>query len=145
MWGGWADDSGRRVAGSPKLRWLLLVAIVGAGLATRRYASALPDIVGVYGGDTLWALMVFVALGLVFPNRPIRWIALVALAISFGVEFSQLFHTAWLDELRRSRLGALVLGQGFLWSDLVCYAIGIGLGAALELLWVKCTLIRTAT
>ena len=93
----------------------------------------------------MWALMVVVGLGLVFPNRPIRWIAIVALAISFGVEFSQLFHAAWLDELRRNRLGALVLGQGFLWSDLVCYAIGIGLGVTLELLWVKCTSIRTAT
>jgi hypothetical protein len=133
------------VAGSPKLRWLLLGAIVAAGLATRRYGSVLPEVVAVYGGDTVWALMVFVGLGLVFPNRPLRWMAIVAFAISFGVELSQLYHTAWLDELRRSRLGALILGQGFLWSDLVCYAIGIGLGVTLELLWVKCTSIRTAT
>ena len=132
------------MAGPSKLRWLLLGAVVAAGLATRRYGSVLPELVAVYGGDTLWALMVFIGLGLVFPNRPTRWIAVVALAVSFGVEFSQLYHPAWLEALRRSRVGALILGQGFLWSDLVCYTVGIGLGAALELLWLRCTSIRTA-
>jgi hypothetical protein len=30
------------------------------------------------------------------------------------------------------RVGGLVLGYGFLWSDLVCYAVGIGAGVLAE-------------
>ena len=29
-------------------------------------------------------------------------------------------------------LGGLILGFGFLWSDLACYAAGVGLGVLLE-------------
>jgi hypothetical protein len=47
-----------------------------------------------------------------------------ALGVAVLVELSQLVHTPWLDALRRTRAGALVLGQGFLWSDLACYAAG---------------------
>ena len=113
----------------------LLVGIIVAGLGTRRYGSFLPEVVATYGGDTLWALMVFVGLGLVARAWPTSWVAGVALAVSYGVEFSQLYHTPWLDELRRRTVGGLVLGRGFLWSDLACYTVGIGFGIVLELLW----------
>lgn len=38
----------------------------------------------------------------------------------------------WLDALRHTRAGALALGQGFLWSDLACYAAGIAIGVFIE-------------
>ena len=41
-------------------------------------------------------------------------------------------HVPWLDALRATTLGALVLGQGFLWSDIVCYAVGVMLAAILD-------------
>jgi hypothetical protein len=53
-------------------------------------------------------------------------------AIAVAVEISQRYHVPWLDALRASRLGALVLGQGFLWSDIVCYAVGVTLAAVLD-------------
>ena len=34
------------------------------------------------------------------------------------VEESQLYHASWIDSIRGTTLGALVLGHGFLWSDL---------------------------
>jgi hypothetical protein len=43
-----------------------------------------------------------------------------------------LYHAGWIDAIRATRLGGLILGYGFLWSDLVCYAAGVGLGAILE-------------
>jgi hypothetical protein len=42
-----------------------LVGIIVAGLGTRRSGRVLPEVVAVYGGDTLWALMVFVSLGFI--------------------------------------------------------------------------------
>ena len=45
---------------------------------------------------------------------------------------SQLYHAPWIDAIRDTLPGALVLGYGFLWSDLACYAAGVALGAGVE-------------
>ena len=46
---------------------------------------------------------------------------------SYCVEFSQLIRWPWLVEFRSTTIGHLMLGQGFLWSDLIAYMIGIQL------------------
>ena len=48
------------------------------------------------------------------------------------VEVSQLYKAPWIDSIRRTTLGGLVLGYDFVWSDLACYAVGVGLGVAVE-------------
>ena len=40
------------------------------------------------------------------------------------IEFSQLYQENWIIEIRNTTLGHLVLGQGFLWSDLLAYTFG---------------------
>jgi hypothetical protein len=62
-------------------------------------------------------------------------LAAAALGISFAVEFSQLVQVEWLERLRATRAGALVLGRGFLATDLICYAAGVALGVAGERAW----------
>ena len=52
-------------------------------------------------------------------------LAAIACAIAFSVELLQLYHTPWLNAIRDTLPGRLVLGQGFLFSDLLCYTIGI--------------------
>ena len=42
----------------------------------------------------------------------------------YGIELSQLYHALWIDAIRNTTLGGLIIGFGFLWSDLVCYTIG---------------------
>ncbi len=44
---------------------------------------------------------------------------------STAVEFSQLYHVRWLDTIRRTTLGGLILGWGFSWGDLLAYAGGV--------------------
>ena len=44
-----------------------------------------------------------------------------------------MYHAPWIDSIRRTTLGGLVLGFGFVWSDLACYAVGVGLGILIEL------------
>ena len=41
---------------------------------------------------------------------------------------------AWIDAIRNTTLGGLILGFGFLWSDLVCYTIGIIVGAIIDIM-----------
>jgi len=111
---------------------IVLVAIVAAGLASRRFGHLLPSFVATYAGDTLWASMVFVGLGLMFPRAGTRSLAIAALGFAVADEISQLYHVPWIDAIRATRLGALVLGYGFLWSDLACYTVGVPGAAAVE-------------
>lgn len=108
----------------------VLLGTIVLGLATRRYPSAFPALVARYAGDVLWAMMVVWVLALVRPRAPTQRLALVAFAIAVAVEISQLYRADWIDSIRATVPGALVLGQGFLWSDIVCYAGGVALAAA---------------
>jgi len=109
--------------------------VVAAGLASRSpLAKHLPVFIATYAGDTLWALTVFLALGFVFPRARTVLLASVAIALSFGVEVSQLYHAEWIDAVRATRIGALALGFGFKWTDLLCYTVGCAIGAAGEIL-----------
>lgn len=130
----------------PRSRALLLplmVLVVALGLGSRAPAARLhlPRFVTDYAGDALWTVMVYLCLLFVLPRLSVRLAAAGALGLSVLVELSQLVHTPWLEALRAHRLGALVLGRGFLASDLVCYAVGTALAAGTDLL---CSRRRTA-
>lgn len=115
---------------------ILLIGTVALGLASRRY-SFLPSFVHLYIGDALWGLMVFFIFGFLFPKQSTLRLALFALCFSYMIEFSQIYHAPWIDSIRHTRLGGLVLGFGFLWSDLVAYVAGISLGALGEVLVLR--------
>ena len=112
---------------------VLAAATIALGLATRRFPNAFPTVIAEYGGDALWAMLVYWLLALVWPRTSPTRLALVAFTIAVCDELSQLIDWQWLQSLRATRLGALVLGQGFLWSDLVCYAVGVAAACAIDL------------
>lgn len=103
------------------------------GLASRQFGECLPVFLRNYAGDALWAMMVFWGIGFLFYKMSAAKVMLAALAFSFAIEFSQLYQADWINALRRTTLGGLILGYGFLWSDLVCYTVGILIGAGIEL------------
>ena len=112
---------------------LILIGMVSLlGIGSRHYRQVLPGFVAVYAGDTLWALVAFLGIGLILPRASTLTIALLAMSFSIAIEISQLYHAPWIDSIRQTTLGGLILGFGYLWSDLVCYALGVGLGVALD-------------
>jgi hypothetical protein len=110
----------------------LLLAVILLGLASRAYSPPLPPFVRAYFGDALWALAAYLTVALLFPRLPVRWVAVTAGLFSLAVELSQIYHAPWIDGLRQIRVAALLLGHDFLWSDLVCYGVGVGVGALAE-------------
>ena len=54
---------------------------------------------------------------------------------SYLIEISQLYQGEWINSIRDTTLGALILGHGFLFSDLICYTIGILIGVVIEYLY----------
>jgi hypothetical protein len=113
--------------------WIaLLVLVAVCGLGSRKYAAYVPAFVSAYTGDTAWTLAVFLAIGLLVPRLSTWSVAALALAISFAVELSQVYHAPWIDAIRGTTLGHLALGSGFDPKDLACYAVGAGIGVLIE-------------
>jgi hypothetical protein len=111
----------------------VMLLVIGAGLFMRSRFCPAPPIFEKYGGDALWALVVFLGLGFLFPRAATFTLAISALTISWGVEFFQLYRTPWLDALRATLPGKLILGSTFNLPDLPVYAFGIAAGAMVEL------------
>jgi len=106
--------------------------IVFMGLASRKYGHVLPEFIAQYSGDTLWAAMVYFGLRFLLPSASVVKIAIAALLFSYGIEISQLYQADWINEIRDTTVGALILGHGFLWTDMVCYTIGILISVAAD-------------
>lgn len=85
-----------------------------------------------YGADSLWALLVFLGIRFLMPRWSVWRAAGAATAFSFAIEFSQLYHAPWIDAMRRTTLGALVLGDVFNWPDFGSYIVGIACGVAID-------------
>lgn len=109
-----------------------LVLAAAFGLASRQPPLVGWPVVGAYGGDAAWAMAAYAGWRIVRPASSIATIAGLALLTAFSVEFSQLLRVEWLDSMRSTRLGALLLGRGFLWSDLLAYAIGTGIASSID-------------
>lgn len=104
---------------------LLSILSIVLGLSSRKIAAYLPDFINLGLGDTLWAMMVYLLLASVFCRWSIARTALISLAFCYLIEVLQLYHATWIDSIRATRLGGLVLGFGFLWSDMLAYTLGV--------------------
>lgn len=115
----------------------LALTVMCLGLLSRRMTDYIPDIIDLFLGDILWALMIYFLIRFTFRNLSVKNSAIISILFCFTVEFSQLYHSPWIDNIRTTAIGGLVLGYGFLWSDLVSYIIGIGLGILIETIMLK--------
>jgi hypothetical protein len=80
----------------------------------------------------LWGTMVFLLVGMVAPNLSRPNAALIAALIAVGVELFRLVHYRWLDAVRLTLPGALLLGRIFSAWNMVAYGVGIGVGVLLD-------------
>ena len=122
----------RRRHRHPLISIALIVLSALLGIGSRRFGEHLPSSVAAYTGDTLWAFVAFLGIGLLLPRASTWAVAVVAMSFSVLIEVGQLYHAPWIDSIRRTTLGGLILGFGFLWSDLTCYVLGVGLGVLIE-------------
>lgn len=110
---------------------ILTIITIILGLLSRK-VQGLTQIISSYSGDALWALMVFFLFSFLFNKKSTIFILVISIIFSYGIEISQLYHAPWIDSIRATTLGGLILGFGFLWSDLICYTVGIVIGAIID-------------
>jgi Protein of unknown function (DUF2809) len=117
---------------NPLVQIILIALACVLGIGSRRYSHALPGFISVYAGDTLWALAAFLGIGLILLRASTWPVACLAMAFSVAIEASQVCHAPWIDSIRQTTFGGLILGFGFLWSDVACYAVGVGFGVMID-------------
>ncbi|AEI44183.1 hypothetical protein PM3016_5003 [Paenibacillus mucilaginosus 3016] len=120
---------------SARGRWAyagITLLVMALGLASRVFGDRLPAFAAAHLGDALWAAMIYFGCRCLFLPRGARFAAGLSLLLSFGIEASQLYRSPWIDALRATTPGALVLGHGFLWIDLARYAAGIAAAYGLD-------------
>ena len=102
------------------------------GFSTRKFAGVLPAFVAEHFGDALWASMIYFGVRAVWVHKKLRWAALISVLFCFGIELSQLYQADWINGIRSTFFGALVLGSGFLTVDLARYSAGIVLALLID-------------
>ena len=109
---------------------LATLGIIACGLIWRRPELGLPLLAAKYGGSMLWGAMVFFAAATLWPLAKLFRVAVIAAGVAATVEFTQLIQIEWLDQFRRTTIGALLLGRTFTWWDIAAYWAGIALACS---------------
>ena len=104
--------------------FLLLIFCIWLAFATRLHATWFPAFIATYGGDTIWAGQFLFFLRIIFIHTSLARLAFLNFSLGVLVEISQLYDAAWIDSIRSTVVGEALLGLGFLWSDIICYAVG---------------------
>jgi hypothetical protein len=112
--------------------FILIFIIIILGLLSR-HIEGIP----LFVGDILWGLMVYFIVRFLFITQSIKWVSIAALLFCYTIEFSQLYQAPWINNIRHTVIGGLILGEVFLWGDMLCYTVGIVIGIIVERLIVK--------
>lgn len=96
---------------------ILLVLILGI---LSRKISGIP----LFIGDVLYAVLIYFGFRFLIMDSKKATSLLLSLLFCFGIEIFQLVQIDWLIAIRKTTLGHYILGEGFLWLDLLCYIIG---------------------
>ncbi|MBA4318755.1 MAG: DUF2809 domain-containing protein [Flavobacterium sp.] len=112
--------------------FIIIVSVIILGILSRKI-----DGIPTFFGDTLYAVMVYFGMRMLFINNSFKMTIVLALVFCFCIEFLQLYRAEWLLAIRRTTLGHYALGQGFLWSDLGFYTLGIVIAFLIDFNLVK--------
>jgi hypothetical protein len=106
--------------------------IISLGILSRKI-----DFIPLCIGDFLYAVMIYVLTRIFFINKKALFIAIASLVLCYSIEFFQLYQEEWIIAVRKTLFGRYVLGQGFLWSDVLAYTLGIVVAFGVERIVLK--------
>ena len=99
--------------------FILILIVLILGILSRKIS-----VIPLFIGDVLYAILIYFGLRFLFIHLKTYKTFLLSLLFCFSIEILQLVQIDWLIGLRKTTLGHYILGQGFLWLDLLCYIIG---------------------
>ena len=109
---------------------ILLILILGI---LSRKISGIP----LFIGDVLYAVLIYFGFRFLIMDSRKSTSLLLSLLFCFGIEILQLVQIDWLIAIRKTTLGHYILGEGFLWLDLLCYVMGTLMAYYLDKLFLS--------
>lgn len=109
---------------------ILLILILGI---LSRKISGIP----LFIGDILYAVLIYFGFRFLIIDSKKSTSLLLSLLFCFGIEILQLVQIDWLIAIRKTTLGHYILGEGFLWIDLLCYVVGTLMAYYLDKLFLS--------
>ncbi len=88
-------------------------------------------------GDILYAVLIYFGFRFLIMDSKKSTSLLLSLLFCFGIEILQLVQIDWLIAIRKTTLGHYILGEGFLWIDLLCYVVGTLMAYYLDKLFLS--------
>jgi len=116
---------------------IVFLVVIILGISSRSFIDVVPLFVSRHFGDALWASMVYFGCRILFIKQRLLVSVCLSVIFSFTIEFSQLYQADWINGIRSTLLGALILGKGFLGIDLIRYAVGIIISFVADWSWVN--------
>jgi len=104
--------------------FLFFIFFIWLALATRHHVDWFYPLIAKFGGDVIWAGAFLFLLRVIFIRTALWKLAVWCYALGVLDEVSQLIHTPLFDSIRSTTIGRLMFGLGFMWSDIICYAVG---------------------
>lgn len=114
------------------LYFIIAIFVLTLGVFSRK-VNGIP----LFFGDILYAVMVYFGCRMIFISSNNVLKILLPLIFCYLIELQQLFKVSWLVEIRNTTLGHYALGQGFLWSDLVLYSVGVFMALLIDFKLIK--------
>jgi hypothetical protein len=118
---------------SPYLKfqhWILicLLLVVPLGFGTKVYSGPGSIWVNYFAGGIFYEIFWILVIVFVWPVLNPGWVAFWVFLITSILEFSQLWHPPFLETIRSSFIGSVLLGNKFSWWDFPHYIFGCLLG-----------------
>ena len=99
--------------------FILILLILILGILSRKI-SGIP----LSFGNVLYAVLIYFGFRFILIDFKKATSLLLSLLFCFSIEILQLVQIDSLIAIRKTTLGHYILGEGFLWLDLLCYVIG---------------------
>ena len=97
----------------------LIILVMILGIVSSKISN-----IPLFIGDVLYAVLIYFGFRFLIMDSRKSTSLLLSLLFCFGIEILQLVQIDWLIAIRKTTLGHYILGEGFLWLDLLCYVIG---------------------
>jgi len=112
--------------------FILFLSVIFLGILSRKLSF-----VPLWAGDFLYAVMIYSLVRILFPLKKFTSTLFLSLLVCYTIELLQLYQGNWMIELRKTMFGRYVLGQGFLWTDILAYIFGIAVTFSIEKIILK--------
>lgn len=112
--------------------FILILLVLILGILSRKI-SGIP----LFIGDILYAVLIYFGFRFLIMDSKKSTSHLLSLLFCFGIEILQLIKIDWLIAIRKNTLGHYILGEGFLWLDLLCYIMGTLMAYYLDKLFLS--------